>query len=93
MFYFYNLTGKEERRQVHDALHIYFVIYETDQPFTTETRSLRILRVSHVPVFFREYFSGLVYGVNLIESVIHMPFCPSLEQSVIVARSLCPLGS
>jgi len=27
MFYFYNLTGKEERRQVHAALHIYIVVY------------------------------------------------------------------
>jgi hypothetical protein len=35
---------------------------------------------------------GPVYGVKFIVSVMHMPFCPSLEQSVIVARSLWPVG-
>ena len=33
------------------------------------------------------------YGVKVIVSVTHMPLCPVSEQSVMVARSLCPVGS
>ena len=33
-----------------------------------------------------------IYGVKLITSVTQVPFCPTFEHSVIVARSSCPVG-
>ena len=54
----------------------------------TKTRSFLILSVSVSLWFIKSVLLFLLYGVNLIDSVMHMPFCPSREHSVIVARSL-----
>src|ERR671931_276487 len=101
MFYFYNLTGKKRRRQV--VVRYMFIISSTHRIAllnimenqcpkmltfhyrATKTRSVKILCV----FVARKCF----YGVNLSVCVTHVPFCPSREQRVMVARSLCPLGS